>query len=145
MSIQSVMLETELDLSGLCYFLKPEERLQLFDKLCETIPSQKRIPETISLRTGIKRPNVYLYMKHRKKSREKRAVPNAETTAKIVKELHDEALNQAIYPILKPAVLRMLAATTMCLRWTKARGQVGGRISKSKEFMELCKELRESR
>jgi hypothetical protein len=139
MSIQGIMLNEELDLSGLCYFLKPEERQQLFDKLCETIPSQKRIPEIVSLKTGIKRPNVYLYMK----GREKRKVPNAETTAKVVKVLHDEALNQAIYPILKPPVLRMLAATAMCLKWTKAREQVGDRISKSKEYVELGKELKE--
>lgn len=98
------------------------------------------------METGIKRPNVYLYMKQR----EKRLVPNAESTAKIVKALHDKGLSQVMYPILKPAFDRMLAATSMCLFWVNVTERVGkrnNRISESEKFVELektCKKIHSS-
>jgi hypothetical protein len=99
------------DFTSLCHFLTPEERLQLFDMLCIVI--QKRIPERVSLELGIKRPNVYPYMKRRKK----RLVPNAETTAKIIKALRYRGYNQAVLPVLEPAIERMWMSAKVYNKW----------------------------
>jgi hypothetical protein len=59
--------------------------------------------ERVSMEFGIKRPNVYPYMK----SGKKRLAPNAETTTKIISALRRRAHDQALLPILEPAIERM--------------------------------------
>jgi len=121
--IHDGMLQNNRDFTGLCHFLSSEERLQLFDMLCDAV--QKRIPERVSMELGIKRPNVYPYMK----GREKRLVPNAETTAKIINALRAKAHNQAILPILKTAFDRMKTATTICENWIEKRERANSPFS----------------
>jgi hypothetical protein len=119
------MLEGSTDFTNLCYFLKPEERLQLFDMLCSAV--QKRIPERVSMELGIKRQNVYPYLKRRKK----RLVPNAETTAKIIAVLRDKALSQAVLPILEPAIDRMRISAKTYQKWMKGMKKLNNPFSEA--------------
>jgi hypothetical protein len=116
--IQGEMLDDHTDFTSLCYFLRPEERLQLFDLLCDVI--QKRVPERVSLELGVKRPNVYPYMKGRKK----RLVPNAETTAKIINALRYKACNKVILSLLEPAVERMRISAKAYQKWIRGMKRV---------------------
>lgn len=132
--IHGGMLEGNTDFTGVCHFLKPEERLQLFDMLCDAV--QRRIPERVSMELGIKRPNVYLYMKNRKK----RLVPNAETTLKIINALRARSYNEAILPVLKEALTRMKTATKICESWVKQRERVNSLLSNA-EYHRLERSL----
>jgi hypothetical protein len=123
--IQGEMLEGNTDFANLCHFLKPEERLQLFDMLCSAV--QKRIPERVSMELGIKRPNVYPYLKRRKK----RLVPNAETTAKIIGVFRDKAHTQAVLPILEPAIDRMQISAKTYQRWMKGMKKLNNPFSEA--------------
>ena len=121
--IHSETLDDNTDFTSLCYFLTPEERLQLFDMLCDAV--QKRIPERVGMKLGIKRTNVYPYMK----SRKKRLVPNAETTAKIIAVLRDKALTQAVLPILEPAIDRMRISAKTYQKWMKGMKRLNNPFS----------------
>ena len=123
--IQSGMLKVNMGFTSLCYFLTPEERLQLFDMLCEAV--QKRIPERVSMELGIKRTNVYPYMKSRKKS----LVPNAETTGKIIYVLRHRAHNHAILPILESAIERMRISSKIYQKWMKGMKRVNSPLSEA--------------
>jgi len=123
--IHSEMLENSADFTRLCYFLTPEERLQLFDMLCDAV--QKRIPERVSLELGIKRPNVYPYMKGRKK----RLVPNARTTAKIINVLRKKGRNQAVLPILTPAIERMRISAKVYQKWMMSMKRLNNPFSEA--------------
>lgn len=123
--IQGEMLEDNTYFTSLCYFLTPDERLRLFDMLCDAI--QKRIPERVSMELGIKRPNVYPYMK----SRKKRLVPSAETTAKILNVLRYKAHNQAVLPILEPAVERMRILAKTYQNWMKGMKRLNNPFSEA--------------
>lgn len=123
--IHSETLDDNTDFTSLCYFLTPEERLQLFDMLCDAV--QKRIPERVGMELGIKRTNVYPYMK----SRKKRLVPNAETTAKIVYVLRHRAHNQAILPILESAIERMRREAKMYQNWMKSTKRLNDPLSEA--------------
>jgi hypothetical protein len=117
------MLEHNTYFTSLCYFLTPEERLLLFDMLCDAIP--KRTPERVSMELGIKRPNVYPYMKGRKK----RLVPNAETTAKIINVLRGMAQNQAVLAVLEPAIERMQISAKAYQNWMKGMKRLNSPFS----------------
>lgn len=121
--IQGEMLENNADFTSLCYFMLPEERLLLFDMLCDIV--QKRIPERVSMELGIKRPNVYPCMK----SRKRRLVPSAETTAKIINALRYRGHNRAILPLLKPAIERMRISAKTYQKWMKAMERLSSLIT----------------
>lgn len=127
-------MEDSTYFTWLCHFLTPEERLQLFDMLCDVV--QKRIPERVSMELGIRRPNVYPYMK----GREKRLVPNAETTVKIIKALRKRAYDQAVLPILKAAFDRMKTATTICENWIEKTERANSPFSDA-EYQRLERSL----
>jgi hypothetical protein len=119
------------DFTSLCYFLTSDERLQLFDILCDVL--QKRIPERVGLELGIKRPNIYPYMK----SRKKRLVPNAETTAKIIKALRCRGYNQAVLPVLEPAIERICMSAKAYKKWSKELKRINTPCTEAKmRFLE---------
>jgi hypothetical protein len=128
------MLEDNTDFTWLCHFLTREERLQLFDMLCGSV--QKRIPERVSMELGIKRPNVYPYMK----GREKRLVPNAETTVKIVNALRERGHNQRILPVLKKAFELMKIVMTIYRNWIEKREKINSPFS-DEEYHRLERSL----
>jgi hypothetical protein len=127
------MLKEYTDFTNLCHFLKPDERLRLFDMLCDVL--QKRIPERVSLELGIKRPNVYPYLKGRRK----RLVPNAETTARIIKALRYRGYNQAVLPVLEPAIERMWVSAKAYKKWRKELKRVNNPCTVSQiDYLEKC-------
>jgi hypothetical protein len=119
------MLEDKINFVSLCYFLMPDERLRLFDILCDDVG--RRIPERVSMELEIKRPNVYPYMK----SRKKRLVPNAETTAKIINVLRCRACNQAVLPILEAAIERMRISARAYQNWMKVMKSLNSPFSEA--------------
>jgi len=76
---------------------------------------------------GIKRPNVYPYMKIRKK----RLVPNAGTTAKIINVLRYKACNQAVLSILEPAIERMRTSAKKYQKWMKGMKRLNNPFSEA--------------
>lgn len=127
-------MESEIDFASLCLFLTREERLRLFDVLCEAV--QKRIPERVSQELKISKPNVYPFMK----GREKRHVPNSETTAKIVGVLRQKGYDQAILPILKPAIERMLRKALIYENWKEGTERANNPFSGA-EYRRLLRSL----
>lgn len=110
-------MEKAVDFTALCLHLAPEEKLKLFDMLCDAHDGKrqrKRLPERISQDLGISRTHVYRYLSEEGK---KGRIPNAETTAKIINALRNKGRNQAVLPILAPAVERMRISAKMYQKW----------------------------
>jgi glutaredoxin-related protein len=93
--------------------------------LCDAV--QKRIPERVSLELRIKRPNVYPYMKGRKK----RLVPNAETTARIINALRYKACSKAVLTILEPAMERMRISVKAYQNWMRGMKGINNPFSEA--------------
>lgn len=113
------MMEKAVDFTALCLHLTPEEKLKLFDMLCDAHDGKrqrKRLPERISQDLGIPRTHVYRYLPREGK---KRRIPSAETTAKIINALRALAFNQSILPILKVASDRMLIEARAYHHWIR--------------------------
>jgi hypothetical protein len=103
-----------MDFTALCVHLMPEERLRLFDMLCGVF--QKRLPERVSLALSIPRTHVYRYLQRNGKERR---VPSAKTTAKIIDALRGNGYNQAVLPILEPAIERMRISAKAYQNWMR--------------------------
>jgi hypothetical protein len=116
----------------------PKERLELFDLLCENYGNLRtaRVVERIAMELNIKRPNVYRYMKTRKK----RVVPNEQTTAKIIELLLAYGRSQAILPFLKRGSERMLVVAKSYNRWMRNREAANSPFSAA-EYQRLQRSL----
>jgi len=113
------MMEKAVDFTALCLHLTPEEKLKLFDMLCDAHDGKrqrKRLPERISQDLGIPRTHVYRYLSEEGK---KVRIPSAETAAKIINALRAHAFNQSILPILKVASDRMLIEAKAYNQWIR--------------------------
>jgi hypothetical protein len=80
------MLLSESALRNLACLLSKEDRMKLFRNLCDIIG--QRVPERVSLATGIRKTDVYRYLP-KSKSRRGGLVPNPDTTVKVIKALLD--------------------------------------------------------
>jgi hypothetical protein len=113
------MMEKAVDFTALSLHLTPEEKLKLFDMLCDAHDGKrhrKRLPEKISQDLGIPRTHVYRYLSEEGR---KRRIPNAETTTRIIKSLMHYSRSQATLPILEPAYARMCEAWKVYRKWIK--------------------------
>jgi hypothetical protein len=112
-------MENRSFFTNLCLFISPKEKLELFDLLCENYGKLRsaRLVERISMELNMKRPNVYRYMKTRKK----RVVPSEQTTAKVIELLLAYGRSQAVLPFLKRGSERMLVAAKSYNRWVRNR------------------------
>lgn len=100
-----------MDFTNLCIYLTPEERLQIFDMLCQKL--QNRLPERIWLATQMRIPRTHVY-RYLDRTGKKRRIPGPETTALIIDALLARGGRQQALPIMKTAMNRMVIATLSC-------------------------------
>ncbi len=110
------MTQAQLFLN-LAFLLTPDERLKVFEEYCRVL--EKRVPERVSIETGIKRNNVYRYLP-RTQSKIGGNIPEPEPTAKIIMALalkHHEY--DFVINILQPARDRMRISYLKFDDWSK--------------------------
>lgn len=104
-------------IDNMAALLPPESRLRLFDKLIQVIGHRRRAytVERIHLATSIPKPHVYRYLPDSKSRR----VPNAETTAKVIKALLNEGAFEAVLPELDSAETMMRTTHRAYFEWKR--------------------------
>lgn len=80
----STIIPSDFTLNNIACILPKDTRMKLFEELCKTVA--KRVPERVSLETGIRKTDVYRYLP-KSKSRKGGLVPSPITTAKVMKAL----------------------------------------------------------
>ena len=99
------------------YFLKREERKQIFLELCKILSylgckSRARLVERISMETGIYKTHVYRYLNDK-------MTPNPKTTVKIIKALVKLGQIETVFKFLEPAAKRLYEDYRIFLKWGK--------------------------
>jgi hypothetical protein len=105
---------SEQTIATLSNVLTRDERMQLFQELCEAM--DKRVPERIWLATGIRKTDIYRYFP-KSKSKKGGLAPNPITTVKIIKALIKKRRYELVAKILENAAQRVHSSCRECFDW----------------------------
>jgi len=108
---------------NLCKILEKNERLLIFNALCERIKflgdrSKARIAERIAIETGMDKTQVYRYLNNK-------SVPNPKTTSRVINALLNLGDYETVVRILDLAAQRMSKTSRNFYRWKKSLAKKG--------------------
>jgi len=110
------MLPSDSTLRNMASLLPREARIKLFRELCRILG--KRVPERVSLETGIRKTDVYRYLP-KSESRRGGLIPNPATTVKIMKALLRNGGIEQVVDALDRVGNEMRKSYLEYFNWTK--------------------------
>jgi hypothetical protein len=118
---RTVKPPSDSTLKNMAYLLPREARKRLFEDLCKTIG--KRVPERVSMVTGIGKTQVYRYLLPRYKSWQNRRrevmVPSPATTVRVIKALLKIGKIELVVDALDPVGNEMRKSYLKYFNWIK--------------------------
>jgi len=111
-----MMSISDSTLRNIASLLPRETRMKLFEDLCKTFG--KRVPERVSIETGIRKTDVYRYLP-KSKSRRGGLVPSPATTIKVIKALLKNGQTELVTEALNPAGNEMRKSYLEYFKWIK--------------------------